>query len=63
MNKFNCPRCNTEMISETQEENCIQEYKCLICGFSDLYDSLPVEEWEEGMDKFLEVNMKTIIKE
>jgi len=62
MNKYNCPRCNTEMIPATQEENCIQEYRCLTCGFSDLYDSLPVEEWEDGMDKFLEANMKIIIK-
>ena len=36
MNKNNCPQCNTEMIQKTQEENCIQEYKCPVCGFSDL---------------------------
>ena len=61
MNKNNCPQCNTEMIQKTQEENCIQEYKCPVCGFSDLYDSLPSKEWEEGMDKFLETN-KDILK-
>ena len=63
MNKYNCPRCNTEMIPKTQEENCIQEYKCPICSFINLYDSLPLEDWEEGIDKFLEENMKIIIKE
>jgi len=53
MNKYNCPHCNTEMMPMTQEENCIQEYKYSTCGFSGLYDSLPVEEWEDGMDKFM----------
>jgi len=37
MNKYSCPRCLMEMIPKTQEENCIQEYKCLVCGFSIIY--------------------------
>jgi len=45
------------MIPATQEENCIQEYKCSICGFNNLYDSLPLEKWKDGIGKFLEVNM------
>ena len=56
MNKHDCPVCHIEMIPARQKENCIQEYKCPACGFSDLYDSLPLENWKEGIDNFLEVN-------
>jgi len=57
MNKYNCPRCLMEMIPKTQEKNCIQEYKCPVCGFSDLYDSLPLEDWKDGIDRFLKENI------
>jgi len=62
MNKYYCPYCHIEMIPSTQEENCIQKYKCPNCDFSDLYDSLPIEKWEEGMDKIVK-NIRNNIEE
>ena len=46
--------------TKTQEENCIQEYKCPVCGFSDLYDSLLLEEWKDGIDRFMKENINVL---